>query len=171
MPGRLWRSWKDWTAGCRCGMKGAPSLPKRRRPVRYFSETATGIPQPFLSPPPASTVWANVGPRPSNPWTQGQRMSRIKGPSPAAQPQSAIPKPPPRASRRSFRGGDGKRFRKPGARGCRCEQSSGSWESTGPPSRNTWTRRVLRRGNPARRPRHHHLIPWQPNRVTSMPAT
>ena len=33
-------------AGCRCGMKGASSLPKRRHPVRYSSETATGIPQP-----------------------------------------------------------------------------------------------------------------------------
>ena len=62
---------------------------------------------------------ATGGPRLSNPWTQGQRMSRIKGPSPAAQPQPASPKPPPRASRRSFRGRDGKRFRKPGARGCR----------------------------------------------------
>ena len=170
MPGRLWRSWKDWTAGCRCGMKGASSLPKRRRPVRYFSETATAFPQLFLSPPPVPTAWANVGLRLSNPWTQGQRMSRIKGPSPATQPQPASPKPPPRASRRSFRGRDGKRFRKPGARGWRCEQSSGSWESTGPPSRNTWTRRVLRRDNPARRPRRHHLI-WQPYQVTFMPAT
>ena len=58
----------------------------------------------------------------------------------------------------------------PGARGCRCERSSGSWESTGPPSRNTWTPRVLRRGMTSRHPRRHHLIPWQPDRVTSMLA-
>ena len=28
--------------GCRCGMKGASLLPRRRRPAPYFSETATG---------------------------------------------------------------------------------------------------------------------------------
>ena len=32
MPGMLWRSWKDWTTGCRCGMQGASSLPSRRHP-------------------------------------------------------------------------------------------------------------------------------------------
>ena len=115
MQGRRWRSWQDWTAGCRCGMKGAPSLPRRRRPVRYFSETATGVPHlscPTFRQP---TAWANAGPRLSNNWTQGSRTRGIQRPSPAAQPAS--PKPPPRASRRSWRGRDGRQFRKPGARG------------------------------------------------------
>ena len=58
LPGRLW---KDWTAGCRCGMKGASLLPRRRHPARYFSETATGVPHLFLSHPPAPTAWANAG--------------------------------------------------------------------------------------------------------------
>ena len=131
--GAAWRSWKDWTAGCRCGTKGASSLPRRRPPVRYFFETATRIPQPFLSRPPMPTAWANAGPRLSNHWTQGQRMRRIKRPSLTALFQPASPKPPPRASRRSWRGRDGRRFRKPGARGCRFERSRGSWESTEPP--------------------------------------
>ena len=67
------------------------------------------------------------------PLDSGPRTRRIKGTTPAAQPPPASPKPPLRASRRSLRGRDGRRFRKPGARGCRCERSSGSWESTGPP--------------------------------------
>ena len=91
MPGRRWRYWKDWTAGCRCGTKGASSLLRRRPPVRYFFETATRIPQPFLSRPPAPTAWANAGPRLSNHWTQGQRMRRIKRPSQTALSQSASP--------------------------------------------------------------------------------
>ena len=49
MPGRLWRFSKAWTAGCQYGMKGESSLPRRRRPARYSSETATGVPHPFLS--------------------------------------------------------------------------------------------------------------------------
>ena len=156
---------------CRCGMKGASSLPRRRRPVRYSSETATGVPHLFLSRPPVPTAWANAGPRLSNNWTQGSRTRGIQGPSPAARPPPASPKPPPRASRRSLRGRDGRRFRKPGARGCRFERSSGSWESTGPPSGNTWTPRVLPRGDPGRVLRRLHLIPWQHNRVTFLPAT
>ena len=47
--------------GCRCGIKGASLLPKRRRPAPYFSETATGVPQVFPSRPPVSTAWANAG--------------------------------------------------------------------------------------------------------------
>ena len=140
-------------------------------PVRYFSETATGVPHLFLPHPPVPTAWANAGPRLSNNWTQGSRTRGIKGPSPAARPPPASPKPPPPASRHSLRGRDGRRFRKPGARGCRFERSSGNWESTGPPSGNTWTPRVLRRGDPGWAPRRDHLIPWQHNRVTFLPAT
>ena len=120
-------------AGCRCGMKGASSLPRRRHPVRYSSETATGVPPLFRSRPPVPTAWANAGPRLSINWTQGRRTRRIKGPSLTARPPPASPKPPPRASRRSFRGRGGKRFRNPGARECRFERLSGSWESTVPP--------------------------------------
>ena len=168
MPGRLWRSWKDWTAGSPCGMKGASSLPRRRHPVRYFSATATGVPQLLLSRPPAPTAWTNAGQRLSNHWTRGQRARKIRRPSPTAQPPPGRPQPPLRASRRSFRRRDGRRFKKPGARGCHFEQLSGNWESTEPPLRNTWTPKVLRRGNPGRIPRRHHLIPWRHNRVTFM---
>ena len=83
----------------------------------------------------------------------------------------AGPQPPLGASRRSFRRNDGRRFRKPAARGCRFEQSKGSWESTEPPSRNTWTLRVHQHGDPGRASQRHHLIPWHPNRVTFMLAT
>ena len=102
--------------------QGAPPSP-----VRYFSETATGVPPLFLSRLPAPTGWANAGRLLSNHWTRGHRKSRIKGSSQTARPQPASSRPPLRASRRSFRGRDGRRFRKPGARGCRCERSSGSW--------------------------------------------
>ena len=47
--------------GCRCGIKGASLLPRRRHPAPYFSETATGVPQVFPSRPPVSTAWANAG--------------------------------------------------------------------------------------------------------------
>ena len=53
MPGRLWKSWNGWPAGRRCAMEGASSLPRRRHPARYFSETATGVPHLFLCCPPA----------------------------------------------------------------------------------------------------------------------
>ena len=45
-PERLWRSWRDWTAGYRYTMRDASSLPRKHRPVRHLSETATGLPQP-----------------------------------------------------------------------------------------------------------------------------
>ena len=166
MPGRLWRSWKDWTAGCRCGMKAASSLTRRRRPARYSSETATGVPSMSLSHPLLPTAWANAGPRLSNPWTQGQRTRGIKGATLTARPPPASPNPPPPASRPSFRGRGGRRFRKPGARVCPLERSSGSWESTEPPSRNTWALGVLQRGDLGPVQRRQHLIPWQPNQVT-----
>ena len=131
---RLDRSWIDSSPhllrGCQCGMKGASSLPRKHRPALYSSETATGVPHPFLSHLRAPTAWANLGPRLSNHRTQGQRKIRFKGPSPTAWTRTASPKPPPRASQRSSRGSDARRFRKPGARGCRCGQSSGTWEST-----------------------------------------
>ena len=132
-PGRLWRYWKDWTAGCRCGMKGASSLPRRRRPAQYSSETVAGVPHPFLSHLRAPTAWANLGPRLSNHWTQGQSTRTITVRSLTPWPQPASLKLPLRASRPSFRKSDGRRFRKPGARACRCGQSSGTWELTGPP--------------------------------------
>ena len=86
MPGQPWRSWKDRTAGCRCATRDASSPPRRRRPVPYFSGTATSIRQLHLSPTPAPTAWANAGQRLSNRWAQGQRTRRIKGPTPTARP-------------------------------------------------------------------------------------
>ena len=94
---------------------------------------STPVPHPFLSHLPAPTAGANAGPRLSNHWTQGQRKKRFKGPSPTALTPPASLKLPLRASRRSFRKSDGRRFRKPGARAGRCGQSSGTWELTGPP--------------------------------------
>ncbi len=149
-------------------MTGTSLPPRRRRPVRYFSGTATGVPQLFLPQPPAPTAWANAGQRLSNHWARGPRTRMVPGGPSTASPQPASPKPPPRPSRRSFRGRDGKRFRKPRPRGCRFEQLSGNWESTEPLPRNTWTPRGLRRGNPGPVPPRHRLIPWQPNRVTFM---
>ena len=71
------KSWRDWTAACRCGMRGASSRPRRRHPVRYFSGTATEPPQVFLSPPPVPTAWENAGRRLSNRWTQGRRARTV----------------------------------------------------------------------------------------------
>ena len=78
MPGRLWRSWKDRPADSRCAMEATSSLPRRRHLARYFSETATGVPQLFSSRPTAPTAWVNVGRRHSNHRTQGQKKIRIK---------------------------------------------------------------------------------------------
>ncbi len=131
---RLDRSWIDSSPhllpGCQCGMKGASLVPRKHRPARYSSETATGVPHPFLSHLPAPTAWANLGPRLSNHRTQGQSTRTITVRSLTPWPQPASLKPPLRASRRSFRKSDARRFRKPGARACRCGQSSGTWEST-----------------------------------------
>ena len=51
--------------------EGGSSLPRRRPPVRYSSETATDVPHLFLSRLPAPTAWANAGLRLSNHWTRG----------------------------------------------------------------------------------------------------
>ena len=87
-------------------------------------------------------------------------------PTLTARPPPASRKPPPRASQRSFRGRGGRRFRKPGTRACRFERLSGNWESTGPPSGNTWTPRVLQRSDPGRILRRQLLIRWRPIRVS-----
>ena len=99
-------------------------------PARYSSEPATGVLHLFLSCPPAPTAWVNVRRPLSNHWTQGHRKRRIDGPSPTALPQRANPKPSLHPSRRPFGGRGGRRFGRPGARGCTCEQISGDWELT-----------------------------------------
>ena len=76
------------------------------------------------------------------------------------------PKATSARKRPSSRGRGGRRFRKPGARGCHFEQSSGNWESTEAQSGDTWMPRVLQRDNPGRFPQRRHLIPSRPNRVT-----
>ena len=122
----------------------------------------------FLSRPPATTAWANAGPRPSNNWTQGSRTRRIKGTTITARPPPKIPKPPPRASRHSCKWRGGRRSRKPGAMECRFERSSGNWGSTGAPLGNTWTPRVPQTSYPGRIPRRQLLLRYQPDRVTFM---
>ena len=99
MPGRLWKFSKAWTAGCQCGMKAASSLPRKRRPTRYSSETVAGVPHPFLSHLRAPTAWANLGPRLSDHWTQGQSTRTITVRSltpwpPASKPKAAAARKP-----------------------------------------------------------------------------
>ena len=89
--------------GCWCVIRDAPS-PPGRRPVRYFSKTATAIPMVFRSRPPAPTARENAGQRFSNRWTQGQRMRVIKGTSPKVRLPPRRPQSSLRASRPSFRG-------------------------------------------------------------------
>ena len=83
-------------------------------------------------------------------------------------PASSTPATSPRANQPSCRRRDGRRFRKPGARGCRCGRSRGSWGSTDPPSRNTWTPTVLQGGVPGRLSLLKHPIQWRHNKVTFM---
>ena len=97
-----------------------------------------------------------------------RRTTRIQLPSLTVRLRASRLPPPLRASRRSFRGRDGRRFRKPDARGCRFEQLSGNWESTGAPSRNTWMPQALQRDNPGRFHWRRHLIPSRSNQVTFM---
>ena len=67
MPGRLSRSWKDWTADLGCAMRDASSPPRRRRPARYSSARATEVPRLLLPQPPEPTTWTSAGQRPSSP--------------------------------------------------------------------------------------------------------
>ena len=95
MPGRLWRSWKDWTASSGCAMRDASSPPRRRRPARYSSARATEVPRLLLPQPPEPTTWTSAGQRPSNHWIQGQRMRRIKWVSPSVRlPPRRLQLPP-----------------------------------------------------------------------------
>ena len=114
------------------------------------------------------TTWTSAGQRPSSHWTQRQRMRNIRWVSPAVRLPPRPPQLSPRANQPSCRRKDGGRFRKPGARGCRCGRSSGSWGSTEPPSRNTWMPTVLQGGGPCRLSLRQHLIQWRHNRVTFM---
>ncbi len=59
---------------------------------------------------------------------EGGQVTSPKVRLPPRRPQSSL-----RASRPAFRGRDGRRLRKPAARGCRFGQSSGNWESAEPP--------------------------------------
>ena len=61
MPARLWRSWKDWTAGSGCAMRDASSTPGRRRPAQHSSVTATEVPRLLLPQPPEPTTWTSAG--------------------------------------------------------------------------------------------------------------
>ena len=92
---------KAWTAGCQCGMKAAFVPGKPPNPV--FLRNGSGRSNPFLAR--RQTAWANLGPRLSDHWTQGQSTRTIHG--------TVRPRPQPagrrcRASRRSFRKSDGR---------------------------------------------------------------
>ena len=76
----------------------------------------------------------------------------------------------PRANQPSCRRRDGRQFRKPCARECRCGRSRGSCGSTEPPSRNTWMPTVLRGGGPGLFSLRQHPIQWRHNKVTFMLA-
>ena len=76
----------------------------------------------------------------------------------------------PRANQPSCRRRDGRQFRKPCARGCRCGRSRGIWGSTEPPSRNTWMPTVLRGGSPGLFSLRQHPTQWRHNKVTFMLA-
>ena len=151
-------------------MKAASSLPRRRRSVRYSSETATGRSVNVPVPP---SVAHGLGER----WTatlepldsraedeRDQGTATLTARPPAGKPKSTPTRKPTFLQRES----DGRRFRKPGARVCPLERSSGSWETTEPPSRNTWALGGLQRGDLGPVQRRQHLIPWQPNQVTFM---
>ena len=72
MPERWWRSWQHWMAGCRCGVRGAPPLPRRRCPLRYFSEMAAGHSPTCLYLISAPVPWQKAGARLLRHWTQWQ---------------------------------------------------------------------------------------------------
>ncbi len=94
-----------------------------------------------------------------------EHQADMTGGGPATSTSATVsPRKPPSCRRRG-----GRRFRKPGARRCRCGRSRGSWGSTEPPSRNTWMPTVLQGGGPSRLSLQH-LIQWRHNRVTFMLA-
>ena len=168
MPVRSWRSWKDWTASLGYAARDASSTPRRLRPARHSSATAKAV-RPLLSfRPPGPTTRTSAGQRPSRHWTQGRRIRNIRWVSPAVRLSTRHPQLFPRANQPSCRRRDGRRFRKPSARGWRCGPSRGSWESTGPPSRNTWMPTVPQGIGPGRLSPRQALIQWQHDTVTFM---
>ena len=108
----------------------------------------------------------NAGQRTGLRWRQTRNTRRIKWASSMASPPPGNPQRSLRAGRSSFKGSDGTRSRKSGARACRCGQSNGSWGSTGPPSGDIWKPEDLRNGARGRFPFRQHRIPWQHSRVT-----
>ena len=65
--GQLWRSWKGWMVGCPFAMRGAPFPLRRRRPLRYSSETGPrtpqacrrGSPSPMAGQKPGQRIWCH----------------------------------------------------------------------------------------------------------------
>ena len=72
----------------RCAMRDASSMPGRRRPAQHSSARAMEIGPLFLPHPQGPTTRTNAGRRHSSPWTQGQRMRRIKRTRSAVRPLS-----------------------------------------------------------------------------------
>ena len=120
------------------------------------------IPQPQVQPRRAQ-VFPTAAPLVSLPKGAGALSQITFQPTVMLLPQLS-----PRANQPSCRGRDGRRFRKPCARGCRFGRSRGSWGSTEPPSRNTWMPTVLQGGGPGLFSLRQHPIQWRHNKVTFM---
>ena len=170
MPGRRWRSWKDWTVGCRCGMKGASSLPR--------SAAQSGIPPKRPRAFRTCSCPTLRCPRPGRTLDRGSRTTGLKGREREGsrghhrqrgrrwQAQSRLPRKPTFLERERWKAIQ--KARRKGMSLRAIERELGIHRATvrkylnaeGPPTRRPW--RVLRR---------LHLIPWQHNRVTFLPAT
>ena len=89
MPGPLWRSWKDWMVVYPCNTRDAPSLFKRRRPIRYSCEPVTNHPHTLPGTVPVLAIRTGPGRRPSPNSTpivpKKPRLTRLltAGPQPA----------------------------------------------------------------------------------------
>ena len=71
MPERLWKSWRDWTAACRYGMRGASSRP-RRPPSPVFLRNGHGA---SASVPVPTSGAHGLGER----WTAAPQAGREQG--------------------------------------------------------------------------------------------
>ncbi len=141
--------------GCGCSgrtgrpAQGAPRGTHHQRPGGSAQPgVPTEVPRLLLLHHPEVITWTSAGQQPSSHWTQGQRMRNIRRVSPVVGLTHRPSQLSPRANQPLCRRRGGRQFRKPGAKGCLCGRSRGNWESTEPPSRNTWMPQVPRGGGP-----------------------
>ena len=110
-PERLWRSWRDWRAGYRYTMRGASSLPRKRRPVRHLSEAATGTssastiptPDPGLALKPSVTALELPSAKPDQ--EEGAHAAAIDDPDVAGLQVVASPRKPTFLQQERWKGG------------------------------------------------------------------